>query len=479
MTTVLSVASELFPLIKTGGLADVAAALPRALLPEEVETRVLIPGYPAVMRGLARSEMLHPFPDLFGGPARLLGAAAHGIELLVIDAPHLYDRPGGPYTAPSGGDWPDNAFRFAALGLVAASIGRGLVPGFRPQVVHAHDWQAGLAAAYLHFGGPPRPGVVMTVHNLAFQGQFPSHLLPALGLPGVAYSSDGVEYYGSIGFLKAGLYFADRITTVSPTYAAEISTEEGGMGLGGLLRTRAAVVSGILNGVDAADWNPVTDPHLTARYDATEVSARAANKAALQRRMGLTPNPALLLFGVVSRLTWQKGMDLLLAAVSDLRAAGAQLAILGSGEPAIERGFLDAAAAHPGHVGVVLGYDEALAHLIQGGADAVFVPSRFEPCGLTQLCALRYGAVPVVARVGGLNDSIIDANEMAVAAGVATGIQFAPVTRDGLAQAITRTARLWHDHEEWTRIQANGMRCDVGWSRPARHYADLYRALAG
>jgi starch synthase len=478
MTAVLSVASELFPLVKTGGLADVAAALPRALAAEGVAVRVLLPGYPAVMRGLAHAEAVHHFPELFGGAARLLAGEAQSLHVLVIEAPHLYDRAGGPYTMPGGGDWPDNAFRFAALGAVAAAVGRGVVPGFSPDVVHAHDWQAGLAAAYLQFGGSPRPGAVMTVHNLAFQGQFPPHLLSSLGLPAAAYSVDGVEYYGSISFLKAGLFFADRITTVSPSYAAEICTEAGGMGLSGLLRTRAGAVTGILNGIDLTDWDPATDHYLAAQYDAADPGGRIANKTALQRRMGLTQDPSLLLFGVVTRLTWQKGMDLLVAALPELLAAQAQLAVLGSGEPALERGLLDAAAAHPGRIGVVLGYDEALAHQIQGGADALLVPSRFEPCGLTQLCALRYGAMPVVARVGGLNDTVIDANEMALAAGVATGVQFAPVTRDGLGQAINRAARLWQDRAEWARIQANGMRCDVGWSRPARRYATLYRTVA-
>jgi starch synthase len=319
----------------------------------------------------------------------------------------------------------------------------------------------------------------MTVHNLAYQGQFPPDLLGALGLPGSAYGTDGVEYYGSIGYLKAGLWCADRITTVSPTYAAEIQTNAGGMGLDGLLRARAAVVSGILNGIDTDVWNPAADLLLPATYDAaTCVPSRARNKAALQARFGLTVDPDVPLFGVVSRLEWQKGLDLLLQAVPDLLSHGAQLALVGSGDRSLQQGFVSAGEAHPGRSGVVIGYHEALAHLVQGGSDAILVPSRFEPCGLTQLCALRYGALPVVARVGGLADSVIDANEMAVAAGVATGVQFHPVTHEHLSMAFTRTALLWRDPFLWRRMQQNAMATDVSWGRAARRYAALFRELA-
>lgn len=474
---VLSVASEIYPLVKTGGLADVAGALPPALAAEGVAVRSLLPGYPAVLAALEAAEPVHAFAGLYGGPARLLAGRAAGLDLLVLDAPHLFARPGDPYRGPDGRDWPDNARRFAALGRVAAEVGRGLLPGFRPGVVHAHDWQAGLAPAFLHYGGAPRPGTVMTVHNLAFQGQFPAWMLGELGLPPGSFTIEGVEYYGGIGFLKAGLRLADRVTTVSPSYAAEIRTPEGGMGLDGLLRARGADLSGILNGIDLGVWDPATDPHLASRFDATHPEARAANKAALQARLGLAAEPEALLFGVVGRLTWQKGMDLLLEALPALLGHGAQLALLGTGERALEAGFAAMAAAYPGRVGLLLGYDEALAHLVQGGSDALLVPSRFEPCGLTQLCALRYGAVPVVARTGGLADTVIDANEMALAAGVATGIQFAPPSRHMLEAAIARAALLWRDREGWRTVQRSGMACDVGWTRPARRYAALYRGL--
>ena len=412
---VLSVASELYPLVKTGGLADVAGALPPALAREGIETRTLVPGYPAVIDALREAEAVHGWAHLHGGPARLLAAHAAGLDLLVLDAPHLYARPGNPYLGPDGKPWPDNALRFAALAEGAVAVARGAVPGAAPDVVQAHDWQAGLVPALLHYAGTPRPRTVMTVHNLSFQGLFPRELLTELGLPPQAWALDGVEYHGMIGYLKAGLALADHVTTVSPTYAAEIRTPEGGMGLDGLLRHRADVLTGILNGIDDTVWNPATDVHLAARFDRRHLARRAANKAALQARLGLDAGPASPLFGVVSRLTQQKGMDLLLESLPAVLGGGAQLAVLGAGDKALEAGFAAAAAQHPGRVATVIGYDEALAHLLQGSVDALLVPSRFEPCGLTQLCALRYGAIPVVARVGGLADTVIDASEMALA----------------------------------------------------------------
>ena len=474
---VLSVASEAFPLVKTGGLADVVGALPAALAPEGIAVRTLVPGYPGVVDALRDAETVRTFAHLHGGPARLLASKADGIDLLVVDAPHLYARPGNPYAGPDGADWPDNALRFAALSACAAAVGRGAVAGYQPHIVHAHDWQAGLAIALLHYGGQPRPHTVMTVHNLAFQGVFPGYLLPTIGLPPHAWSIDGVEYHGAISYLKAGLALADRITTVSPSYAAEIRTPELGMGFDGLLRARAGVLTGILNGVDEAVWNPATDAHLASRFDARRRGRRTPNKAALQARLGLTVDAKAPLLGVVSRLTWQKGMDVVEAALPELLTGGAQIAVLGNGDGWLEERFAAAAREHPGRVAAVIGYDEALAHLMQGGIDALLVPSRFEPCGLTQLCALRYGAIPIVAHVGGLADTVIDANEMALAAGVGTGVQFAPVTREHLVLASTRALQLWRTPATWKRLQACAMATDVGWARPAKKYAAIYRGL--
>lgn len=474
---VLSVASEVYPLVKTGGLADVVGALPAALKPEGVEVATLVPGYPAVMAALDRAESVLAWPDFYGGPARVLAGSARGLALFVLDAPHLYARDGNPYLGPDGRDWPDNPFRFAALGRAAADVGLGAVPAFVPDVVHGHDWQAGLAAAFLHYDWRRRPGTVATIHNLAFQGQYPAELLIPLGLPGHAWAVDGVEYYGQVGFLKAALQFSDRITTVSPSYAAEIMTPGGGMGFDGLLATRADRMHGILNGIDDTVWDPASDHLIPARFDAGRLERRRLDKIALQERFGLAVDPDALLYGVVSRLSWQKGLDLLLDVLDTLTATGAQLVVLGSGEPTLEQGFAAAAARRPDRIGCRLGYDEPLAHLIQAGSDALLVPSRFEPCGLTQLYALRYGAVPVVSRVGGLADTIVDANEMARASGAATGIQFAPVTAAGLADALGRTARLWRDRDDWEKLVRAGMATDVSWRRPAARYARLYRDI--
>ena len=476
--TVLSVASEAFPLVKTGGLGDVVGALPIALKREGIATTTLLPGYASVIEALEGAVTVREYDVLQGAPARLLAGRAGGLDLLVLDSPHLYARPGNPYVAPDGTDWPDNAQRFAALGTAAADVARGAVAGFAPDIVQAHDWQAALAVALLHYSDGRRPGTVMTVHNLAFQGKFPRDLLKVVGLPPRAFAADGVEYYGEIGYLKGGLALADRITTVSPTYAAEIRSPEHGMGLDGLLRHRTDVLTGILNGIDTDVWNPATDPHLASSYDARRLGRRTANRMALQARMDLALDPDALLVGVVSRLTWQKGLDLLPDVLPALIAHGGQLALLGSGDFALEAALQEAAAAHPDRIAVTIGYDESLAHQIQGGVDALLVPSRFEPCGLTQLCALRYGAVPVVAHAGGLDDTVIDANEMAVAANAGTGVVFAPDSRDALEFALERVATLRRDPRSWQQMQRRGMKTDVSWARPAEQYAALFCALA-
>jgi starch synthase len=475
---VLSVASEVFPLIKTGGLADVVGALPGALAKENVRIVTLAPGYPAVMAKLDEAAPVHHYDDLFGAPADVFAGAAGALDLFVLDAPHFFSRAGNPYLGPDGVDWLDNPLRFAALARVGADIAKGAIAAFAPDVIHAHDWQAALAPAYLHYDGGRRPGAIITVHNLAFQGVFPPTILATIGLPAHAMSIDGVEYFGAVGYLKAGLQFADRITTVSPTYAREIMTAEAGMGLDGLLRRRARVISGILNGIDEEVWNPATDAHLPQPYTAQRIDSRPRNKIVLQKRMDLAPNPEAPLYGIVTRISWQKGLDMLLAALPGLVASGGQLAMLGSGEKPLEESFADAARLHAGSVGCVFAYDEGLAHLIQGGSDFFLVPSRFEPCGLTQLCALRYGAVPVVARVGGLADTIVDANEAALSAGVATGLQFAPPATDELGEAIGRANALFKDQASLRRTRLNGMRADVSWRGPAKHYAALYRAIA-
>lgn len=470
---VLAVASELYPLVKTGGLADAAGALPAALAPHGVAVRTLIPGYRQVLARLEQPRKVLEMPGLFGGVARVLEARAAGLDLFVLDAPHLFDRPGGPYTAPDSAEWGDNAARFAALGRAAATIAQA--QDFA--AVHAHDWQAGMAPAYLRFA-PRRIPSLFTIHNLAYQGKFPAAVFPALGLPPEAFRREGLEYYGAVGFLKAGLWYADAINTVSPSYAEEILTPSGGMGLDGLLRGRAGELHGILNGLDVEDWNPATDAHLAARFTDADIAPRAANRAALQKRLGLAPDADAPLFAFIGRLAWQKGADLLLEAAHVLMAGGAQLVIVGSGEGGLEHACRGFAAANPGRAGAFIGFDEGLARLVYGGADALIVPSRFEPCGLAQLAALRYGAVPVVARTGGLADTVIDASPMALAAQCATGVQVAPGSADALAAGLRRALALFRDTVVWRGIQARGMATDVSWGPSAARYAALLKGLA-
>lgn len=485
---VLSVTSEAVPFVKTGGLADVAGALPAAVAPHGVEVTTLLPGYPSVLAKLGRKRVVHVWDSLLGEPARLLAGMLGEAPLVVLDAPGLFAREGSPYLDPAGRDWADNWQRFAALSRAAADIAGGamVVRGKRRlyDVLHAHDWQAAMAPAYLHWGMPPEAPIVpsvVTIHNMAFQGWQGADVFPRLGLPREAWSVDGVEYHGGVSMLKAGLVTASAITTVSPTYAQEIRTGEFGMGLEGLIVARGGDVSGILNGIDRAVWNPETDPLLAKRFTARALGRRMANKRALEAEFGLEPSEGPRaggpIFVVVSRLTWQKGMDVLLEAVDHLVGLGGRLALLGSGEPEVEAAFHAAAARHPGRVAVRTGYDEALSHRMQGGGDVILIPSRFEPCGLTQLYGLAYGCVPVVARTGGLADTVIDANPAAIAAGVATGVQHGAVSYASLTAALSRTAALYAQPDEWLRLQRNGMACDFSWSASGRAYAELYRSL--
>lgn len=478
---VLSVASEAVPLVKTGGLADVVGALPAALAPHGVEMTTLLPGYPAVMRALKRGRKLHGYNELLDVPAQLLAGRIGAHPLIVLDAPTLFAREGGLYADAQGADWPDNWRRFAALGRAAADLAGGLVKSRTFDLVHAHDWQAAMALAYLRFAplkpNPAPPGV-MTIHNIAFQGYYGREVFKELGLPRSAWRFDGVEYHGGVGMLKAGMEAANVITTVSPTYAQEIRSAEFGMGLEGLVVSRGDRVRGILNGIDPAEWNPATDRHLKATYSARTLGKRALNKRALEAEFGLEASAGPL-FVVISRLTWQKGMDVLLEALDHLVGLGGRLALLGSGDSAMEDQFRAAAARHPGRVGIRIGYDEALSHRMQGGGDAILVPSRFEPCGLTQLYGLAYGCVPVVARTGGLADTVVDANLAALGAGCATGVQFSGVDYSGLAAAISRAVALYRQPVVWQAIQRNGMKSDFSWTTSGKAYAELYRELTG
>ncbi|MEO1775387.1 MAG: glycogen synthase GlgA [Pseudomonadota bacterium] len=473
---VLLAASECVPLVKTGGLADVIGALPAALAEVGVEARVLLPGYPAVMAALQGVEDLGPPPgaDATLAPgARLLSAQAAGLDLLVLDAPSRFDRQGGLYEN-RGIDWPDNPERFAVFAQTAAGIARDGAGKWRPDVLHVHDWQTALAPVYLAAWGVDTPSA-LTIHNIAYQGRFDATLAPMLGLPPAGYGQ-GWEFHGHLGFLKGGLMAASAITTVSPGYAREILTPAFGLGLEGVLQARRGALHGILNGADTAIWDPATDTALPQPYNAQDMAGKAEAKKALQSALGLAPAEGPLL-GVVSRLTGQKGIDLLLAALPGHLARGGQLALLGTGDADLENALKAAAQANPSRVGVRIGYDEGLAHLFFGGSDAIAVPSRFEPCGLTQLYALRYGNLPVVARTGGLGDTVIDANPAALAVGAATGIVHEPGSATALDHALQRLSELWAEPAAWRAVQVAGMEHPIGWGSSAWQYRRVYEGL--
>jgi starch synthase len=477
---VLHVAAEIFPLVKTGGLADVVGALPQALIGAGADVRVLLPGLPAIADAVLHQKTVFEFGPLFGAgriTLRLGQMPYTHVPAYVIDAPYLYRRSGSPYQASDGSEWSDNLQRFALLGWVGAHLAAGeLDPEWAPQILHAHDWHAAMACAWMEAHPATPAASVFTVHNLAYQGLFPQQDFAALGLPARMMHSHGLEFHGQLSFMKAGLKYARRITTVSPTYAREIATHEFGCGLDGVIRSRGADVSGILNGVDGTVWNPAKDPGLAARYSAAEPQGKARNKQALQEELGLAVKADAPLFGVVSRLTAQKGLDLVLAALPALLRHGVQLAVQGSGDPILEAAFTAAAAAHPGQVAVRIAYDEGLAHRLIGGADVIMVPSRFEPCGLTQLYGLRYGTLPLVRRVGGLADTVVDASDAAARAGRATGFSFDAATPAALEAAAVRAIQALRQPALWRGLMATAMAQDHSWAGAASEYLSLYES---
>lgn len=472
---VLSVTSEVFPLIKTGGLADVTGSLPKALLSGGIVTTTLVPGYPAVMEKIDATVPLLVFEDLLGERASLLHGKVGELDLLILDIPSLYDRPGGPYVDQFGNDHPDNWKRFAALSLAGAEIAAGILPGWVPELVHTHDWQSAMTSVYMRHKGCMTP-VVLTIHNLAFQGQFSADLLPYMGLPESALSVDCLEYFGDISYLKGGLQTADAITTVSPTYAREILTPRFGMGLDGLLNERVTILRGIVNGIDMDIWDPATDAHIPRNYDSTSLRRKRQNRSVLLDTFGLDQGDGPI-FSAVSRLTWQKGMDMFADTAGEIIFNGGRIIVFGQGDHDIEQKLLETAQRFPGRMAVHIGYDEPIAHLIHAGSDAIVQPSRFEPCGLTQLYALRYGCVPVVSRTGGLSETIIDANDAAISARVATGFQFHPVNTEGLRLALRRALDAYADPRSWARLQNQGMKTKFSWERSADQYASVYASL--
>jgi starch synthase len=477
--SILFVTPELAPWIKAGGLGDVAAALPCALRRAGADVRVLVPGYPALLAALGDTTSIE-LPELAPGlpAARLLAARAPGFdqELLVLDCRQCYERPGTPYQDDNGTDWPDNDVRFALLSRVAALLAGPRSPlTWKPDVVHCHDWPTALAPAYLALEPARTAHCLLTVHNLAFQGLFEADRLAALGLPMEWFTSDLLEFHGKLSFLKAGLVFADRISTVSQTYAQEILTPAFGCGLDGLLRHRADRLHAIINGIDDKVWNPADDPLIAVRYDGDSLDRKVANKAELQRTLGLQVTADLPLFASVGRLTHQKGVDLIARCAGAIAAQPAQLALLGRGERTVEAELERVAAEHPGAIAVRLAFDERLAHRFEAGADIFVMPSRFEPCGLNQMYSLRYGTPPVVRATGGLADTVIDTTPETLAAGTANGFVFDEATPEALGSALARASDAWRDRTTWRRLQRTGMAQDFSWDRSASRYLDLYR----
>ncbi|WP_324779111.1 glycogen synthase GlgA [Thiobacillus sedimenti] len=481
---ILFVASEAYPLVKTGGLGDVVYSLPHALKARGADIRLVLPGYRALLRQLDAVRILG-WLDVRGADgmvsARVLETRhpEYAFPLWIVDCPALFDRPGNPYVDADGRDWPDNAERYAVFARVAALLAQdALELGWQPAVVHAHDWQTGLVAAFLA-DQPGRPRTVFTIHNLAYGGYFPHGDFVRLQLPGHWWSPEGVEFHGGLSMLKAGIVYADAVTTVSPTYAEEICTPPFGYGLDGLLLSRRYKLHGILNGIDTRLWDPARDPHLPAHYSAGRIlPGKRRNKQALLEQLGAHVDDAMLqapLLGLVGRLVEQKGIDWVLAAIPVLLAeSDARFVLLGSGQAAYEQKLARLARQHPDRVFVAIGYDEPLAHRIEAGADLFLMPSRFEPCGLNQMYSLRYGTPPVVYRTGGLADTVVDADEAALAEGKATGFVFDLPEADAFLAAIRRALSLYREPARWRQLQQTGMRQSFDWSVSADHYLALY-----
>jgi starch synthase len=475
---ILFVSSEVHPIIKTGGLADVSGSLPLALKTLRRDLRILMPAYADALNKITKPReitrlKLPGMPE----PVRLLETKLKGssVPVWLVDAPALFDRPGNPYLDENGQDWPDNAQRFALFAHAAVAIAMGKADlDWRPDLVHCNDWQTGLIPALLH-NQKQRPATVFTIHNLAYQGLFDWDTFIALKLPKQLWSMAAMEFYNQFSFIKGGIVFADKINTVSPKYAEEIRTPEYGYGLDKLLESRASHLSGILNGVDYSHWNPARDRYLEHKYNAHTVANKVFNKLQLQRQFGLPVNDRIPLIGMVGRLAEQKGIDLVLESLPKLLQQPLQLVILGSGQQQLEQDLLAISARHPDQIAIHIGYDESLAHRIEGGADMFLMPSRYEPCGLNQIYSLRYGTPPIVRRTGGLANTIIDATPALIKQGTATGFMFNKASAKDLTAAVERALALYQQPRLWNKLVFATMQQDFSWRRSAKHYLDLYK----
>ncbi|HET8710811.1 MAG TPA: glycogen synthase GlgA [Spongiibacteraceae bacterium] len=475
---VLFASSEAYPLIKTGGLADVSGSLPRALLSLGHDVRVLLPAYRDAL-AKARTAGIKKIAELTldGFDVNLLQSRLPGtrVKTWLLDCPALFDRPGNPYHDQYGDTFPDNDRRFLLLSRAAAELALNRCGcDWVPDVLHCNDWQTALAPALLSLEAQ-RPATVFTIHNLAYQGLFSYDAFLATGLPAHFWSFDALEFYDQLSFIKGGIVFADRVNTVSPSYAQEIQTPQFGYGLDGLLRYRSERLSGILNGIDDAEWNPGTDKHLEQRYNRRTLALKMHNKLALQTQLGLPCTADTPLVGFIGRLVEQKGIDWLLACIDTLLAHDAQLVLLGSGAREYETALFECMQNHPRNIAVTIGYDEALAHRIEAGADVFLMPSRFEPCGLNQMYSLRYGTVPLVHRVGGLADTVIDVNDVESDSTAANGFVFVEDSADAMRHALLRALEVYRDAEHWQRLQFQGMSRDFSWRNSAQLYEQLYR----
>jgi starch synthase len=474
---VLFVTSEVQPLAKSGGLADVSRALPLALKERGVDIRILLPAYPGAMQQLKNPRSEAHLGSLLGvqNAALISGYLPDSdVPVWLVHAPSLFSRDGGLYQDNDGRDWADNALRFAFFAHVAAEIASGRLTDWRPDIVHANDWHAGLVPLLLSLRQNPKPATIFTIHNLAFQGNFPRDVVPAIGIPEDTVNAEGVEFYGQVSYLKAAIRYSDVITTVSPTYAKEVLSPEFGCGFDGLLRARGSDFRGILNGIDNDLWNPATDIHLPHRFNAGDISGKRLCKAEFQAAFGMEVEPDVPLIGFASRIAHQKMADIILEAIPAMIAAGAQFALLGEGDPALEIALKALERQYPRRIAVNIGYEEPLAHRLQASADILLAPARFEPCGLTQLYAQRYGAVPIVRRTGGLADTVRDA-ELAGA----TGFVFEDATSPGLMGAVARALALYREPLAWRRLQIKSMTENFGWDASAQQYVALYHQITG
>ena len=478
MEKLLFVASEAYPLVKTGGLADVAGCLPEVLRQKGLDVRLLLPAYADLLANLASVPEVAAELELAGETVRILQTRLPGTPLTtwLLEHPLFSGRPGNPYQDEQGDPWPDNADRFLLLSRAAALISTSdTALAWRPDILHCNDWHTGPAIALTQLS-EDRPRTVFTVHNLAHMGIFDRQTFDRLQLPEHLWQEHGLEYYEQCSFIKGGLVFADHITTVSPTYAEEICHSPGGMGLEGLLSQSRDRLAGIVNGIDHNIWDPSSDPFLEHTYDAGSLEHKAGNKSQLQQTLGLAPRGDVPLLGFVGRLVEQKGLELILPVLEQMLALPAQLVVLGTGESGYEQRLQEMAAAQPDSMAVVLAYNESLAHNIEAAADIFLMPSLFEPCGLNQLYSLRYGTLPVVREVGGLADTVVDVNAQTLAESTATGFVFRQPDPAALLGAVQRAAETWHDEATWRQLQRNAMGQDFSWQHSANRYLELYRS---